>query len=131
MATKEEVRRDIEQTIGFVPDWLASLPEATFEAEWRILKDRLLGRSAVPNKYKELIGLAVAAHMQCDYCVSLHAEFARYFGATDDEIEDAVQMAKETAGWSAYFNGMQINLDQFKREVREICDTLAAQEKAA
>ena len=87
--------------------------------------------TAIPNKYKQLIGIAVAAERECDYCVAFHTEFARLFGATEEEIEESVQMAKQTSGWSTYFNGMQIDVGQFKHEVREICDTVAAKEKAA
>lgn len=131
MSSRQDVLNDIEETLGFVPDWLGGLPDANIDGEWQVLKGRLIGESAIPNKYKELIGLAVAAQMQCEYSVALHAEFARYFGATDDEVKDAVQMAKETAGWSTYFNGLQLDMAKFKREVREVCDAMALRQRAA
>ena len=43
---------------------------------------------------------------------------AKLFGATDKEIEEAVHYAKSSAGWSAYLNGMQVDYEQFKNELR-------------
>jgi len=51
-----------------------------------------------------------------------HTEVAKLNGATDAEIEDAVHYAKSSAGWSAYINGMQIDYDQFHKEVLSACD---------
>jgi len=41
---------------------------------------------AIPNKYRELIGLGIAATTRCRYCTLFHAEIAKLFGATDAEI---------------------------------------------
>ena len=43
-------------------------------------------------------------------------------GATDEEIEDAVHYAKSSAGWSTYINGMQMDFDEFKAEVKRAVD---------
>jgi AhpD family alkylhydroperoxidase len=127
----KELWQEIEQTWGFVPDWFRSLPSETMAAEWRLLKNREVDDSPIPNKYRQLIGLAVSAQMQCPYSVAYHTEIARLCGATDDEIEDAVLMAKHAAGWGCYLQGMQTDLDTFKREVREVCDAIVAKSKAA
>ena len=54
--------------------------------------------TAIPNKYLELIGVAVAAIMRCKYCSYYHTEVAKLYGVTDAEIEDAVHFAKSSAG---------------------------------
>ena len=41
---------------------------------------------------------------------------------TDEEIQNAVHFAKQTAGWSTYVNGMLIDFDLFKREVDQIIE---------
>lgn len=46
MATKQEVLRDIEQTLGFAPGWLAQVPENTIEAEWSLLKNWEMAETA-------------------------------------------------------------------------------------
>ncbi len=120
MAEKAEVLRDIEETLGFVPDWIAQIPEHSIEAEWSLFKNWEMAETVIPLKYKELIGLAVAANMQCDYCVTYHTEAARLNGATDEEINEACLMAKTTSGWSSYLEGTQVDLVQFKEDIRQI-----------
>ena len=56
------------------------------------------------------------------YCTLFHTEMARLNGATDAEIQEAVHFAKSSAGWSPCINGMQIDYDQFKKEVHQACD---------
>jgi alkylhydroperoxidase/carboxymuconolactone decarboxylase family protein YurZ len=51
-----------------------------------------------------------------------HTEVAKLYGATDAEIEDALHFAKSSAGWSTYINGLQIDFDEFKAEVRRIVE---------
>jgi alkylhydroperoxidase/carboxymuconolactone decarboxylase family protein YurZ len=64
--------RDIEQVLGSVPEWLTSFPDQMQEHLWMTVKGFQLGETTMPNKYKELIGLAVAAQMQCPYCIYFH-----------------------------------------------------------
>ena len=78
--------------------------------------------TTIPKKYKHLIGLAVAANMQCEYCVAFHTESARLHGASDAEIEEACRMAKMTSGWSSYLAGLQIDLQLFKEDIKQISD---------
>jgi AhpD family alkylhydroperoxidase len=87
------------------------------ELEWDLFKTIQLAESPIPNKYKELIGVGISAVTKCRYCSFFHREVAKLFGATDEEIEDAVHYAKSSAGWSAYLNGMQLDYDQFKKEL--------------
>lgn len=131
MTEKNVIWNEIEQTWGFVPDWFKGLPQESMEAEWKLLKNREIDDSPVPNKYRQLIGLAVAAQMQCPYSVAYHTEVARLCGASDEEIEDAASMAKHTAGWATYLQGVQTDLSKFQREIREVCDAVVAKSKAA
>jgi alkylhydroperoxidase/carboxymuconolactone decarboxylase family protein YurZ len=56
--TRAEVDRDIEQTLGLVPSFLKEVPDYLVEPEWQAFKTLELGETAIPNKYKELIGAA-------------------------------------------------------------------------
>jgi len=49
-----------------------------------------------------------------------HTEAAKLFGATDEEIQEAVHYAKTSLGWSAYINGMRENYDGFAAELAQI-----------
>jgi AhpD family alkylhydroperoxidase len=114
---KKQIYQDIEKTLGKVPAFFKLVPDRSLESEWNLFKTIQLGESPIPNKYKELIGVAVAAATKCHYCSFFHTEVAKLFGATDEEIEDAVHYAKSSAGWSTYLNGMQLDYDQFQKEL--------------
>jgi AhpD family alkylhydroperoxidase len=114
---RQQVYKEIEDTMGVVPSFLKALPDSTLELEWQTMKRVQMEPGPIPNKYRELIGLAVAAATRCRYCTFFHSEMAKVNGATEAEIEDAVHFAKSTMGWSTYLNGMQMDYDQFKAEV--------------
>jgi AhpD family alkylhydroperoxidase len=114
---RKQVYQDIEKTLGKVPEFFKLVPDRSLQLEWDLFKTIQLGESPIPNKYKELIGVAISAVTKCKYCSFFHTEVAKLFGATNEEIEDAVHYAKSSAGWSAYLNGMQLDYDQFKKEL--------------
>ena len=129
--SRQAVYREIEQMFGLVPAMFKLLPDSTFELEWRLFKASQFDPGPIPNKYRELIGLGLSAIAKCQYCIAYHTEVARLNGATDAEIEDAVHYAKSSAGWSTYLNGMQVDLEQFKREVRSAVAYARAQAERA
>ena len=131
--TREEVYKDIEETLGLVPTFMRSIPEEFIADEWRLFKDLQLSETHIPSKYKELMGVAISAATRCNYCTLFHAEAARLHGATEDEIEEAAHFAKLSTGWSVYLHGMQIDYEQFRDELRRITDYLKthAQKRAA
>jgi AhpD family alkylhydroperoxidase len=126
--TRDEVERDVEETLGLVPMWIKDLPDSIVESEWTTFKNlQLSDQTAIPNKYKELIGLAISGATRCRYCAYFHAEAARLFGATDEEIAEASLMAKHTMGWSTFLNSMQYDYDEFVREFDQIAEHVRAQ----
>ena len=128
---KQEIYNDIESTLGVVPSMFKSIPESSLELEWQLFKRLQLEESSIPAKYKELIGVGIAAATKCQYCSFFHTELAKLHGATDAEIEDAVHIAKSSGGWSTYINGMQLDIEKFKAEVREVSNYISAKAKAA
>lgn len=128
MPSKQEIYRQIEQELGFVPGFFKQLPADSLEHEWTLFAAQLDDDyGEIPPKERELAGIAVAAQMQCPYCAYAHTAFARLFGATDAEIEDAAHTAKHTAGWSSYLRGLDYDLDEFKREVDQACENMKKQ----
>ena len=112
------VDREIEETLGLVPEFFQQIPDYLIPSEWASFKSlQLSDQTAIPNKYKELIGLAVSGATRCRYCVYFHTEAARLFGATDEEIAEAAFMAKHTMGWSSYLNSLQVDYDTFTAEI--------------
>lgn len=109
--------RDIENTFGFVPQWLRATPVQLLPSFWQTLKSfQMSQETALNNKTKELIGLAVAAQIPCTYCVQFHTHAARMNGASDQEIREAVGMAAVTREASTILNGMMVDQAQFKRD---------------
>ncbi|MBA4159968.1 MAG: carboxymuconolactone decarboxylase family protein [Gemmatimonadetes bacterium] len=125
--TRTAVEQDIRATLGIVPSFFGRIPEQFLDAEWTLFKDLELGETLIPNKYKELIGVAVHSETKCRYCTLFHTEAAKLFGATDEEIQEAVHFAKYTVGWSVYLNGIQEDYDQFSEELQQIGEHLSQQ----
>ena len=129
--TREDVYKEIEGMFGMVPSFFKEVPDSSLELEWKLFKRVQFDAGPIPNKYRELIGVAIAAATKCRYCSLYHTEVAKLNGATDAEIEDAVHYAKSSAGWSAYINGLQIDYEKFRDEVMTACDHVRKQTKAA
>ena len=124
---RREVDRDIEETLGLVPEFFRRVPDYLLPTEWASFKSlELSDATAIPNKYKELIGLAVSGATRCRYCAYFHTESARLFGATEDEITETALIAKNTMGWSTYLNTLQFDYDAFVDEFDKITAYLRA-----
>jgi len=120
--TRKEIFTEIEQTFGLVPGMFKAVPDSSLELEWRLFKRLQLEEGPIPNKYRELIGVAISAISKCRYCSYYHTELAKLNGATEAEIEDAVHYAKSSAGWSTYINGLQFDYGEFSREIDRACE---------
>jgi len=119
--TREEVYRDIEATLGTVPTLFKAVPDDTLELEWNLFKKVELRDEVIPDKYRELMGLAAGAVLGSRFCVAAHRELAKACGATDEEIEGAVRIAKGVAGWSTYMTGLDLDMNTFRDEIGQIC----------
>jgi len=123
--------RDIEQTLGFVPELLRRVPDPALAGAWREMKDLKLSPTALPAKTKELIALAVASQTSSRPCVQAQIEFAKLQGATDREMAEAVGMAAITRNLSTMLNGQLIDEAAFRADIdRLVAGVKAAQRKA-
>ncbi len=123
---RDDVQREMKEMLGEVIGFVDLIPDQFIDAEWDLIKRVQLGETLIPNKYKELIGLAVAAATRCRYCAVFHTEAAKLFGATDDEVEEAMHYTKLVIGWSTYINGMQVDYDEFAAQVDRIVSHVKA-----
>jgi AhpD family alkylhydroperoxidase len=125
---RQAVDRDIEETLGLVPEFFERVPDYLLPTEWASFKSlQLSDQTAIPNKYKELIGLAVSGATRCRYCVYFHTEAARLFGATEEEIVETALISKNTMGWSTYLNTLAFDYDKFVDEFDQIADHVRSQ----
>jgi AhpD family alkylhydroperoxidase len=120
--TRKEIYSEIEGMFGMVPSFIKAVPDSSLELEWSLMKRVQFDEGPIPNKYRELIGIAIAAVTKCKYCAFFHTEVAKLNGATKEEIEDAVHYAKSSAGWSTWLNGLQFDFPQFQSEMLQICE---------
>ena len=118
--SRNEVEAEIKQTLGLVPSFFGRIPDDVLDHEWQLFCRMELGETLIPNKYKELLMLAVHAETHCRYCSLFHTEAAKLFGATEAEIQEAVHLAKHTVGWSTYLNGMREDEQRFAEELGQI-----------
>jgi AhpD family alkylhydroperoxidase len=114
---------EIEKTLGFVPDFFKGVPQTLLPAFWSSLTSLQLNPATkLDGKTKELIGLAVAAQIPCEYCIYFHTEAAKLNGATDEEVKEAVAMAGVTRMASTILNGTQTDKAQFKKDTQRIVE---------
>jgi AhpD family alkylhydroperoxidase len=114
----EETYRDIQATLGVVPGFFRAFPEAGLPGAWASFKQVQVNENTALNpKVKQLIGLAVSAQVPCNYCVYFHTEVAKAYGATPEEIKEAVALAAISRHWSTVLNGMAIDMTTFRAEV--------------
>jgi AhpD family alkylhydroperoxidase len=106
---REDVQREMREILGTVLTWFDRLPDEVVDAEWDILKRLHFGETLLPNKHKQLIGLAVAAVSRFRFGMFLHTETARLHGATDAELAEIVHYAKLMSGWNLYLDGLQVD----------------------
>jgi AhpD family alkylhydroperoxidase len=117
----------MKQMFGQVPDWMEQMPDNVLPGFWTVMRDFHLAETNVPNKYKELMGIAVAGATRCRYCAYFHAQAARLFGATDAEIAEAASMAGLSMMASTFLNAQQVNYEQFVRQTDEMLDHVRQQ----
>lgn len=122
------VKEEIRATLGEVPEYLEAFPEAALPGGWAEMKAlQLSPETALPAKTKDLIGLAVAAQIPCDYCVYFHTEAARANGATEREIREAIALAALIRKWSTVVNGSQIDFEDFRAETDRMLEHVGRQ----
>ena len=124
---RRDVETEIEQTLGQVPEFFKQLPDEQFEREWETFKEFQLGDTELSAREKHLIGYAVAAAIHCPYCSYFHHAATEMMGSTSGQLEEARRMASETAKWSTYLHGMQLDLTEFRRQTDEIGEHLRKQ----
>lgn len=89
--------------LGRVKDLGAHAPEAM--KAFVAFDKAALAPGAIPGKYKELMALAVAFTTQCPYCIELHANKAKEYGASDAEIAESVLVTAALRAGGAVTHG--------------------------
>jgi len=92
-------------------------PEGEAKLAWQDYMAVMKPDGALDTKTKELIGLAVAAQIPCQYCIYAHTLGAKHAGATEAQIKEAIGASALVRKMSTELNGNQYDLDAFKKEI--------------
>ncbi|MEM0029598.1 MAG: carboxymuconolactone decarboxylase family protein [Candidatus Nitrosocaldus sp.] len=115
---------DISKTMGFVPGFFKGVPIDALPHVWSIFKKYEMGTSLIPQKYKEMIGLAVAAAIKCPYCEIYHRSAAKMYGATDEELNEVALLTGQVVFWSAVLHAQKYDYDKFVKELESVAEYL-------
>jgi AhpD family alkylhydroperoxidase len=100
------------------PPFVKSIaPQASINPSWQEYMAVFNPKGALDGKTKELIGLAVAAQIPCQYCIYAHTLAAKHAGATDEQIKEAVAASAMTRKMSTELNGNQYDMTEFKKQI--------------
>ena len=120
MSEYKETLADVKKTMGLVLDQFKAIPKEALPHEWAEMKTFSFGETKIPAKYRELMGLAIAASIKCPYCIHFHTRAAKMNGATDEEIAETAFLTRFTTGWSSILHAADIDLEHFKKQFAEV-----------
>ena len=115
--SRNEIEREIESMLGFVPGWFQPMADQQLEQEWVAWKSQATRKGMIPDKYRELISLGIMAATQDRYGIFYCTEAAKMAGATDEEIREVAELVKYDVGWGPFLRLNQVDYEQFKKEV--------------
>ena len=113
----ENAKNEITQQFGSFLSMFDVIPAHALPGAWDNFKQLQSPDNAIPPKYRELIQLSVASQIPCVYCIYYHTRVAKAYGATDEEIKEAIAHGAQTRQWSMVLQGNQIEFEVFKAEV--------------
>ena len=126
----EEAKKEITETFGTFLSIFDAFPKYALPGAWQAFKELIGPQGSIDPKNRELIQLAVAAQIPCDYCIYFHNLSAKAFGATDEELKEAVACGAQTRHWSMIIQGAQIDLEEYKKEFQEAMKYMEEKSKA-
>ena len=118
--TPAEARAEATEMFGAALPELELYPDSGVVGVWAWMKDVEDGKGALSPKVRELIGLAVASQIPCEFCIHYHRKAAMAQGATEQELREASAMAANTRHWSTMLYGTQADLDAYKAMIDKL-----------
>jgi AhpD family alkylhydroperoxidase len=125
----KSVSTELKQQFGFVPEFVTKFPAEALAGAWKMERDVEMSPSALSDKYKSLVGVAVAAQIPCRYCLVADTEFAKLSGATDREIAEAVAMAGLTRQEGTLLTGLGVDDATYRKDMERIAKVMSAGSK--
>ncbi len=113
----DDIRMEAEAAFGAAIPEIENYPDSMLSGAWAWMNDVEDGEGAIDLKTMQLIALAVAAQVPCQYCTHYHRAAAKSHGATDQEIAEAAAIAGYVRNWSAVLYGTGTDLEAYKHQV--------------
>lgn len=118
----DDIRTEARDAFGAALPEIENYPDSMLGGAWAWMNDVEDGEGALDPKTMQLIGLAVAAQIPCQYCTHYHRAAALSLGASEQEIAEAAAVAGYVRHWSTVLYGTGTDLDEYRKTV----DTLFA-----
>lgn len=112
-----DVRQAARDAFGVALPDIENYPDSMVVGAWAWMSDVEDGKGAIDPKTLQLIGLAVASQIPCEYCTYYHRKAAASLGATDQEIAEAAAMAGYVRNWSAVLYGTGADVSAYRAMV--------------
>ena len=109
----EAARQAARDAFGVAMPDIEIYPDSMVAGAWAWMSDVEDGKGAIDPKTLQLIGLAVASQIPCEYCTYYHRKAAASLGATKQEIAEAAAMAGYVRNWSAVLYGTGADVAEY------------------
>ena len=113
----DDVRQQARAAFGVALPDIENYPDSMVAGAWAWMSDVEDGKGALDPKTMQLIGLAVASQIPCEYCTYYHRKAAASLGATKQEIAEAAAMAGYVRNWSAVLYGTGADIADYRTMV--------------
>lgn len=110
-----DIRAEAVDAFGVSLPEIENYPDSMVVGAWGWMNDVEDGNGAIDQKTMQLIALAVAAQIPCQYCTHYHRAAALSFGASEQEIAEAAAIAGYVRNWSTVLYGTGTDVDEYKQ----------------
>ena len=118
--TPDDTRAAAREAFGVELADIENYPDSMVAGAWAWMQDVEDGEGALDAKTMQLIGLAVAAQIPCDYCIHYHRQAATAAGASEQELAEAAAMAGYVRNWSTVLYGTGADVAAYHSMVDEL-----------
>lgn len=105
--------------MSIIPDYAKFIPKNILEHDWAISKKTYEEETKIPDKYKQLIGLAGAIGMKSYYWAQSYETAAKHEGATDEEISEVYHMICCDSRWDMILQAKNYEMETVKKELKK------------
>jgi AhpD family alkylhydroperoxidase len=113
----DDARQAARDAFGVALPDIENYPDSMVAGAWAWMSDVEDGQGALDPKTLQLIGLAVASQIPCEYCTYYHRHAAAALGASPQEIAEAAAMAGYVRNWSAVLYGTGADVEAYQAMV--------------